>query len=513
MKRFHFLFGYCLLLCLINCKQLPPEAARPYSQTISLYPDYQDITIPYNIAPLNFRIETTAEDYKTFVTGKKGKPIFCKGQAIHINVKQWSDLLQANKSDSIHFEIYLKLNGEWYRYLSKPIQVAEEPIDEYLSYRLIEPSYHLHGALVIRQRHLTDFNEKDIYNNQLLFTNHGMECINCHAYQNYRTSNMQFHVRNYHPGTVIVSDGKMKKVALKSGSLISNGVYPAWHPNLKLIAYSVNSTGQLFYEKDVQKVEVLDKVSDLVLYNVEANTVDYIQNHPDELENFPAWSPDGKLLYYVSASLSKAGVSDSVDYLTVFNKIRYDLMRIPFDQSSMRFGRHERLVAASDSGRSITLPRVSPDGNYVLYTMGDYGCFHIWHNSSDLYLLDLQTNKNRKLENVNSDNVESFHNWSSNGRWIVFSSRRDDGSYTRFYFSYFDRTGHAHKPFLLPQEDPLQNQRLMKSYNIPEFMVEPVDISARQFAHLIKGDAEQAEFTGEQVDGKSGATKTTSSVN
>lgn len=58
----------------------------------------------------------------------------------------------------------------------------------------------------------------------------------------------------------------------------------------------------------------------------------------------------------------------------------------------------------------------------------------------------------RPIKEVNSDDTESFHNWSSNSRWFVFSSRRGDGLYTRLYLASMDENGVVGKPFLLPQE-------------------------------------------------------------
>lgn len=100
----------------------------------------------------------------------------------------------------------------------------------------------------------------------------------------------------------------------------------------------------------------------------------------------------------------------------------------------------------------------------------------------------------RKLENINSAQSESYHSWSSNGRWIVVGSRRDDGNYTRPYIAYFDKQGKVHKPFILPQEDPDFYRYFMRSFNIPEFMKEPVAISPQGFAEVAKTEALKANF-------------------
>jgi Tol biopolymer transport system component len=111
--------------------------------------------------------------------------------------------------------------------------------------------------------------------------------------------------------------------------------------------------------------------------------------------------------------------------------------------------------------------------------MSDYGNFSIWHPESDLYLLDLTTGKTSHPE-INSNNSESFHSWSSTSRWIVFSSRRGDGLYTRPYFSYFDSSGRAHKPFILPQRKPGFYFNFLKSYNLPELITTRVELNPRK---------------------------------
>jgi hypothetical protein len=66
---------------------------------------------------------------------------------------------------------------------------------------------------------------------------------------------------------------------------------------------------------------------------------------------------------------------------------------------------------------------------------------------------------------------------------MMLASRRDDDNYSRVYFAYF-HDGKAEKAFMLPQGDPEHNTFLLKSYNRPEFMVEPVRISVNEFSKV-----------------------------
>jgi hypothetical protein len=454
MTRIHLIAALLACAPLVACSPRAPRQAREVTLPVAISPDYTGVTIPYNIAPLRFSISLDAEDYITVARGSLAGALTVRGKTARFPLKPWRRLLEANKGGSILLEIYLKRDGEWLKLPRVRNRVSADPIDEYLAYRLIEPGYVHYRSIALRQRRLSSFEERDIYNNDIYPDDERRLCINCHSFQNYRTANMQFHGRGERGGTIIVREGHPVKVNLKVGDLVSGGVYPAWHPSEPLVAYSVSQTGQVFHSRDTRKVEVQDLSSDLILYDAARNTVAYIASDTSELETFPAWSPDGETLYYASAPYVPTHPNHSWDAIVHYKEICYNIVRRSFNPVSRQFGEAEVVYDAARAGKSATLPRISPDGRYLLFTLGDFGTFHIWHPESDLYLLDLQTGVTRPLEPVNSPNTESYHAWSSNGRWIVFSSRRDDGSYTRSYIAHFDEEGRASKPFILPQEDP-----------------------------------------------------------
>lgn len=136
------------------------------------------------------------------------------------------------------------------------------------------------------------------------------------------------------------------------------------------------------------------------------------------------------------------------------------------------------------TGKSVCHLKTSPDGKYILYTVADYGTFPIWHRETDLQLMNLQTRAIDKLTNVNSDKSDTYHSWSSNSRWFVFASKRDDGQYGKPYFAYVDKNGLTHKPFLMPQKDPAHYDETLKSYNIPELSTGKLPFDAADIEHL-----------------------------
>lgn len=488
---FPFILG---LFFLFSCTVKVPQDAGAAAKLPAIFPDYEGVTIPPNIAPLNFSIREEGDDFVSVARSRKGDPLVAGGKKVQWNLKRWKKLLEANRGDTLWIDIYVCRAGKWLRYETLENVVAPEEIDPYLSYRLIEPSYVFYENMSLNQRNLTNFEERVLFNNGRPVEEERGKCVNCHACQNYnREGNMQFHIRGYKGGTLIATPAGVKKIDMKCGEHPADGVYPAWHPSKPLIAYSTNQTRQHFHSKDLQKVEVLDLASGLMLYDVERNEVRRLCDAPDELETFPAWSPDGNYLYYVSARYPDDEVLPGDSLFSRYKELRYDIYRRAFDAESLAFGAADTVFRASALQRSATFPRVSPDGNYLLFTLGDYGTFHIWHKSSDLYLMDLQTKTVRPLTKANSDEVDSYHSWSSNGAWIVFSSRRDDGSYTRPYICYF-KNGEESKPFIVPQESPDYYLSLFKSFNVPELMAKPVEVSRQAWAEAAESPARKAAY-------------------
>ena len=497
MKR-HILYNvYCLLIIVIvGCK---PKAEVPaqfteIDEVASVYPDYIDVVVPPNIAPLNFIVrDSLATAYAIQLQGG-GQELLAAATEdgiVKMDTTEWRALLTANKKGNITVNIYAKRPNGWIHFKPYKISVAEEPIDAFLSYRLIEPGYELYRQLGIYQRNLTTFEEVPVYENNRQYNDGENHCINCHNYRMGSTESMLFHVRSNHGGTIIVQDGKAHKIQLKDSTIISSGVYPSWHPTENLVAFSTNKTGQAFHLYYPEALEVMDERSDLLLYDVTKNEVSHIIRTSDDLETFPCWAPDGRTLYYCSAKrnyLLDPSLPDSLvtqQLLLKFDSLRYNMMSIPFDPKTRSFGRPRMEVNAAAEEKSISVPRVSPDGRYILYTKGDYGQFHIWHKSSDLWIKDLQTDSCYALTEANSPDVDSFHSWSSNSRWFVFSSRRMDGNYTRPFIAYFDKEGKAHKAFVIPQEDPEWNILLLKSYNVPELSRDAVRISMQELHQCI----------------------------
>jgi hypothetical protein len=459
------------MIILVGCQEKVKSPVKLDTLPL-LYPDYVDVTVPSTIAPLNFTVNPEKFDLiDVQVTGKIKGSLHEQGdEIIQFPEDDWHQLLADNKGASLQVILSLKLKGDWKQYKSFSIYVSAYPIDYGLVYRMIAPGYEVYSKMGIYQRNLSGFEQKPIIENTLI----PGTCVNCHAFNKNDPSSISLHIRGAHGATLMQINGKMEMYTTKTDSTISSCVYPYWHPSGKYIAYSVNKTNQAFHEVRNERVEVFDQASDIVVYNVKTNELlTCAQLKTEAFETFPAFSPDGQTLYYCS--------SKKQDIQTGYKKIKYSLCKIAFNPETGTFGNKvDTLISASNTGKSISFPRPSYDGKFLMYTQSDYGNFSIWHREADLYLMNLKDGSTRTLKEVNSAETESFHDWSSNSHWFVFSSRRGDGLYTRPYFSSMDDSGHATKPFLMPQKDPRYYDASLFSYNVPEFVTSPVNVNVRE---------------------------------
>lgn len=472
---------FCTLLP--ACNKIPEENIRRTGCIPSVEPDYAGVTIPYNIAPMNFRVNEPGKNITVTARGEGATKFIIKPKngIVRFGKRKWKRFLLENKGDSIEFSVIVSdTRNEPKEFDPFYMHVSEDPVDPYIVYRLIHPGYYSWSTMKIEQRSTTDFRKKSIVENQLL----DMNCINCHSFSSYNPDRFIVHIRGSKVGTYFTSDGKIERRDPKIETMPGNATYPSWHPDGKLIAFSSNQVRQAFYANKSKSIEVFDLVSTLIVFNIENNEIINI-TEPDTtryLYTFPSWSPDGRYLYFCRAI--QTGSNSGVSMEDIMNT-HYDLLRMPFDPEKGSFGPSEMIFNASEKGKSVSFPRISPDGKYLVLTLYDYGTFPIWHREADLYLIDLESLKG-KLMDLNSDDSESYHTWSSNGRWLIFSSKCLDGRSTRPFIAHYDSWEHTGKPFVLPQKNPLRYRTMLRSFNIPEFISGKVKVSPKNFLSAAK---------------------------
>lgn len=488
MKKISFIIASSLVVVLslnlgllASCSNKPSNATQVNAQP-KIFPDYAGTTIPVDIAPLDFSaVGQDAEAMFVVVKGSKSGEMEACGDYADFDVDEWHKLTEANKGGKLVFTVYIKRGGEWKQYRDFTVSVSSDPLGEWgLTYRLIPPGYEVYGKMGLYQRNLSNFDEQAI----LVNTAVPGACLNCHTSNRTSPEQFTFHIRGANGGTLISQHGSVEVLKAKNDSLKGSMVYPYWHPSGQWVAYSTNQTHQSFHAIRSERIEVFDQASDVLIYHPATHQI--VLNPAvmtkDHYENYPVFSPDGRTLYFVS--------STAWDIPAHYKNIKYNICRVGFDPKTGRtVGKVDTIFNARQMGKSANHSRPSYDGRFLLFTLSDYGCFPIWHKEADQWLLNLRTMRARPLTEINSNNTDSWHNWSRNSHWIVFTSRRINGYYTQLYLAHVDSRGRMGKPFLLPQRNPwLYYDRQLNSYNTPDFTLKPVRLNARKAADGIRSE-------------------------
>jgi hypothetical protein len=451
-------------------------------------PDYSSTVIPPNIAPLNFMVKEEGSRYLVKIYSQKGEAFEVSSKSAKIQIPQdkWHKLLEKNRGNELHFDIFVKTNGQgWVLFGTITNKIASEDVDGYVVYRRMPPfHYPVKSRVGIYQRNLASFDEKLVLDNRRYNAN----CVNCHTFCLNQPNKVLMGVRVNKQGakTLLIEDGVVSKIDAKFG-------YTAWHPSGKLAVYSINSLPVFFHTAGNDVVDTFDLNSALVYFVTDSKTVKTTPeiSRKDRQETWPVWSADGRHLYFCSAPMIRTDQTKVP--VNGYNEVKYDLVRISYDLANDKWGELKTVLSAKDTGRSIAMPRTSPDGRWLMFCMCDYGYFPPWQKNSDLYLMDLkaaeQTGRFEYLRlEINSDKSEAGHSWSSNSRWVVFSSKREHDLFTRSYISYVDKSGKVCKPIVLPQKDPEFYDSCLDAFNTPEFAVGPIAVIEEKLARVVHSD-------------------------
>jgi Flp pilus assembly protein TadD len=218
----------------------------------------------------------------------------------------------------------------------------------------------------------------------------------------------------------------------------------------------------------------------LVVYDRETKTFSALPgaDDPQYVQTNAAWSPDGKEIVFARAKAyhaehfeqKNAVLVDSKDVpeFTVEKKpFRYDLFRIPFNGG--KGGTPQPLQGASDNGMSNFFPKYSPDGKWIVFCKAR--SYMLLQPDSELYIVPTAGGVARRLR-YNTARMNSWHSWSSNSRWLVFSSKVNT-AYTQLFLTHIDEHGNDSPPVLLERFTSPD-----RAANIPEFVKLPGDAIA-----------------------------------
>ena len=478
MKR--WLLHIVLVLILAACAR--EGAFRQAGSTPPMLPDYTDITLPINIAPLNFQLEG-ADALRLEIEGNRSYRFKSSGAKMRFPLRQWKEMLREEAGNTLQLTLTARFGRERMRYVPFTWEVSADSIDRYLSYRLIEPAYEVWNVLSIEERDLESFHTRLLVDNTTVES----ACINCHTANRGNGSQTSFmHVRGAKGGTLYSRDGQMRKLNTATDSTAGPAVYGEISADGRYGIFTTADIRPILHSGRFYKLEVFDASSDLILLDFEQGTV---TEGAEFQETFPCWSADGRTIYFCRA-ISRPQPDSTFE-------MHYDLYSVAFDPETGRLGDTlTRVVDAASRGKSVSFPKCSPDGRFILMTVSDYGTFPIWHSETDLWLYEIATGALFPLETVNGKYSDSYHCWSSTGRWICWASKRDDRLYGKPYFAHIGEDGTVSKPFVLPQRDPGRYQVTLKSYNIPELYRFPESYDAAYVSRFYSNlEAEKMTYT------------------
>jgi tetratricopeptide (TPR) repeat protein len=189
---------------------------------------------------------------------------------------------------------------------------------------------------------------------------------------------------------------------------------------------------------------------------------------PNFVQMGGVWSPEGQYLVFARAEATDPDPPGAP--LAEFAgdpkelAMQYDLYRVPFQQG--RGGMSEAIAGASRNGMSNTFPKVSPDGRWIVYVQSRNG--ELMRPDSQLYIVPAAGGEARRMR-CNTARMNSWHSFSPNGRWMVFSSKARS-PYTQLYLTHIDAAGND-SPAILIDNSTAAN----RAANIPEFVNIPPD--------------------------------------
>ena len=473
MKHLLLSLSLCASVFLVLSCGSNPEHPTIVDKLPEIYPDYIGVTIPADIAPLNFNFADEAIDrMDVTVKGDKGGELHVIGEWADFDIDEWHALTEQNQGGKLTVTVCTEKDGQWTQYKDFDIFVSEARLDDWgLTYRRIKPGYEVGGDIGIYQRELSSFDEYAIITETVV----PGRCFNCHTANRTNPNRLTMQMRGEGGGTMIQKDGHQMWVETKTDSTKAAGSYSYWHPQGDYVALAVNSVHQAFFTGTGQRIEVYHTFSNVEVLDTRTNELilsPLLQT--DDLEIFPAFSHDGKWLYYSTSKPCRVPAE--------YEKVKCSLCRIAFDAEKGVFGETvDTLLNGPATDKSYVLARPSYDGRWLMYCASSRGNFPVSQNDADLWLMDLKTGENRELKELNTPQSESYHNWSENSRWFVFSSKREDGMYTKLYLATIDEQGRVSKPFLLPQRHPRKFYReMMDAYNCPDFTKSKVELDAHE---------------------------------
>ncbi len=219
----------------------------------------------------------------------------------------------------------------------------------------------------------------------------------------------------------------------------------------------------------------------LVVYDTETGSYRPLPgaDDPEYVQSNPTWSPDGKWIVFARSKVYRkesiaAATSilldekDVPEFIEDKEPFKFDLYRVPFNEG--RGGKPQPIEGASHNGKSNYFAKFSPDGKWIVFCKAEN--YMLLMPDSELFIIPAEGGEARRLR-ANTRRMNSWHSWSSNGRWLVFSSKANT-PYTQLFLTHIDEQGQSTPPVVLERFTGNEG-----AANIPEFVPLPADSIAQ----------------------------------
>ena len=399
------------------------------------------------------------------------------GKNIYAELQRHSSQKQGKSvSKRIHFRISDDKVGApiLYREVILPFVSAEAHLDS-LSYRLVnvgssEPPYFAMKKFIV--------------------------CANCHSFSSDgKTIGLDLDAAKRDKGGYFIADIKDTMVFDTSNYLSWNklqeratfGMFSKMSPSGRYIVTTIKDRvinqnfeylpeniafSQLFFPVN-GVLAIYDREKDKLWELPGANNEEYVQSNA-------FWTPDGEnILFCRAKALEYTGSKDEIrvndqalvdQFVNRERDFKFDIYTIPFNNG--KGGVATPIKGASNNGMSNYFPAVSPDGKWLVFCKADN--YMLLNPDSRLYIVPMKGGVARELK-CNLPLMNSWHAWSPNSKWLVFSSK-GLSIYTDLFLTHIDEKGNASVPVLIETV-----RRKSHAANYPEF----VDIPPEQKFDMI----------------------------
>jgi hypothetical protein len=459
---------------------------RPFRSLQIVYPEDGSLFPPNLCAPYVEWEDPSNNLWQVLLeygNGSESETFLTREKRWRIPSKLWKQVCRRALTSDARLQIKgLKLNGagdkagEVQASESVHFRISRDRADNFIVYRLVSPPF--------SSSKTPDLFIRDIRKDEpKLFLSARREyCVNCHSFSSKQGNRgkLSLQVRSMAPGEkklpvyVGVYDiDRHTGFRVQLPFEIQMTTYMAWSPDHTKLAFSANqkiaALKPVLYETQLAGMAT----SDIAVYDLTRDEAFLLPaaSDPNMLEVYPRWSPDGTRIVF-----SRGPVGPHPAHVI------YDLYEVPLDAGRESAARP--IEGAVNNGRSNYFPRFSPDGKWFSFCQCDGG--DLIRSSSDIYLMrgDLK-GPARRLECNVPYAADSWHSWSSNGRWLVWASKREGGIYAYLYLTHIDEYGHDSPAIRLPI-----TERPHASFNIPEFVAHDPLIGERDLFEAIRVEQE-----------------------